>query len=173
MLTHGAGRSAFQTANIYTGSYIAAQLGTVMNQFCNSLGLIGGKGIHRIDDQRLDARLPTVLVAVFQNGIQKAFCFARTCAGCNQCRTAVIASQSFKRFLLMNIGKICRVNCLKAGWHFLCNTEGQTHGKIRLMINRAFLSKHFCNGTFEGSVAHGKCSFDVITNAFFELAGKN
>jgi len=135
MFAHHTGRGVFLSTNIHTNRHITTKFLTAKNQLSNTLCLVGSKGVHRVNNQCLNATLATVLVAVFQNRVEEALGFTGTCACCDQCRSTIISGQSFKGFLLMYIREVCRVDCVKASRHFVCHTEREAHSNIRLMIN--------------------------------------
>ena len=83
VLAHHAGRRMFPATDIHADRHIAAKFRTLINQFRNTFCLIGCKSIHRIDNQCLDTAFTAVLIAIFQNRIEKAFGFTGTRTGRN------------------------------------------------------------------------------------------
>ena len=154
------------TADIHTYSNITTEFVASIDKLCDTFCLVCCQSIHRINNECFDSSFTTMLIAIFQNRVKETFGFTRTGAGCNQRGSTIISSQSLKGFLLMHIGKIRRMNCFKASWHFLRHTERQAHSNIRLMVNRAFICKHFLNRAFERFVSHRECCLYIIPNAF-------
>ncbi len=172
VFAHHAGGCLSPSADIHAHRHIAAQLGASMNQLRNSFGLIRCKRIHRIDNQRFNAALPTMLPTVFKNRIKEALGLPGAGPCRNQGRASVSTAQPFKGFLLMHIGQICRVNRLKAGRHCIGYAKGQTYRDIRLMVNRALLLQQILKRPFERLVGHGERGLDVIPDALFQLLGQ-
>ena len=66
-----------------------------VDQLSDAAGLVGGERVHRIEDQRLDARPPCepFAGAVVEDGVQEAFGLARAGAGGDQGRLPAFGHQ--------------------------------------------------------------------------------
>jgi hypothetical protein len=78
--------------------------------------LVRGQGVHRVDDERLDAALASLPrpCAMVQRRIDKTFRFAAAGAGGNQgVRRQPVARQPLPRFALVRVGRVCGLEPLK------------------------------------------------------------
>jgi len=83
-----------------------------------------------------------MLVAVFQNRVQKALCLARARARCNQRGAPVIARQPLECPLLVDVRLVRRVDGLKeAHWHILGYAKRKAHSDKGPMENRVLGGK--------------------------------
>ena len=62
-------------AHIHARGHVIAQFRTVVDEFGQSLRLVGGEGVHRIDEDGLDALAakPTLPITVVEDWVQEAF----------------------------------------------------------------------------------------------------
>ena len=65
-------------AHIHARGHVVAQFRTVVDEFGQSLRLVGGESVHRVDEDGLDALAaqPTLPVTVVENRVQEAFSLA-------------------------------------------------------------------------------------------------
>ena len=102
ILGHEHGRVFFLLADIDPRRDMSFEV-AVMDQFRQPAGLVRGKGVHGIDEDRLYSRLPPVPVAVVKNGIDKAFRLSGPGAGGNNGGLRVRSGQAIKGFFLVQI----------------------------------------------------------------------
>ena len=78
-----------------------------VDQFCNAPGLVRGQGIHRVDEDRLDAfaALAVLLATVLQHRQQEALGFTGACAGGDKGIAWAAGQQPLEGFFLMPIGR--------------------------------------------------------------------
>ena len=62
-------------AHIHARGHVVAQFRTVVDEFCQSLRLVGGESVHRVDEDGFDALAsePALPVAVVEDWVQEAF----------------------------------------------------------------------------------------------------
>ena len=62
-------------AHIHARGHVVAQFRTVVDEFCQSLRLVGGEGVHRIDEDGFDALAsePALPITVVEDWVQEAF----------------------------------------------------------------------------------------------------
>jgi hypothetical protein len=118
-----------------------------MNQLCQSSGLVGGKSVHGVDENRLYARLAPVTVAIIENGINETFGFAGACSGGNDSGLWFGAGQTVESIHLVTVG-------------------GKLHRQVwKIIVSGFVLLKGELNikiGTFKNVVVFGqKISKDI------------
>ncbi|MNZ97760.1 hypothetical protein D3C78_1170150 [compost metagenome] len=100
---HLIGRHAAVLRTVIAGEQADAELGLQLAHFPGEAPrLIGGQGVHRIDDDRLDA-LATLAQAVVEQRIHEALGLARAGAGGDDGRLRQRAAQSLEGQLLMPV----------------------------------------------------------------------
>ena len=62
-------------AHIHARGHVVAQFRTVVDEFCQSLRLVGGEGVHRINEDGFDALAsePALPITAVENRVQEAF----------------------------------------------------------------------------------------------------
>ena len=109
--------------------------------------MIGGQSVHRVKDDGLDARLPALLVAVVQDGIQETLGLARAGPGGDQRRlrlAATLSREALEGALLVHVGHECRAD-RKRRLHLRRNfTEGQAQVDVRPLEQAALLFLQEC-----------------------------
>lgn len=78
-----------------------------MDEMGNPLGLVGGQGIHRIDEDHLDTplSLSVRLAAVVEAGVEEGLGFTRACAGGHQGVLGGARAESLEGLLLVPVGR--------------------------------------------------------------------
>ena len=111
--------------------------------------LIGSQRVHRINDQRLDAGFSDMIVTVFQDRAQKAFCFSRARAGCHQGRDGIRPTETVVRSVLVYIRRISGMQRAKALVPVLGHTERELHRYIWFMEEVVFPLHKAANASLE------------------------
>ena len=101
-------RGLLSTAYEQSHGYLAVETGILVYGLCQTAGLVGCQGIHRIEDNRLDATEQSVAPAIVKYRELEAFGLTGACTRSQQCvlrLMPVFCRQTIKGFQLMLVGR--------------------------------------------------------------------
>ncbi len=130
----------------------------------NAPCLVGGQGIHRIDDERLDSFPVPVAVAVVQDGIKKALCFSGACACGDKSGLRRPGTEAHEGFFLVEIGPIIHRYIGKEVWPALSLPEGELYGQVRAFEDALFFCHETLDEAVEEGCRNGEGSLDEVLN---------
>ena len=155
--------------HVQAGRDVPSQLRVVPDRPGEAFGLVGGEGVHRVDEKRLDAMLAPAVVAVVEDWDEKALRLARPGARGDDGRARMRAPEPLEGLLLVQVWSEGQRNVRKEIGAALPLAKGQPDGEVGPFEQAAFRREEPIEEAVKMRRGDGKGRAEKILDALPDL----